>query len=68
MRRFIPSFGPIDTASLVLMLALQSLDLYLVTTLQQISISPASLVVAAFGQLLEMLYNIFFYSILISAC
>jgi YggT family protein len=67
MRRAIPALGRIDTASLVLMLALQALDLYLVSFLQQFRISPASLAVAACAQLLELLYDIFFYSILISA-
>jgi YggT family protein len=66
MRRFIPSIRRIDTASLVLMLSLQVLADYIVFSLQQISISPASLLVVALGQLLELLYNILFYSILIS--
>ncbi len=66
MRRFIPSIRRIDTASLVLMLSLQILADYIVFSLQQISISPASLLVVALGQLLELLYNILFYSILIS--
>ena len=66
IRRFIPSIRRIDTASLVLMLSLQVLADYIVFSLQQISISPASLLVVALGQLLELLYNILFYSILIS--
>jgi YggT family protein len=66
LRRFISSVGRIDTASLVLMLAVQALGDYLVFMLQQISASPASLLVVALGQLLELLYNILFYSILIS--
>ena len=48
------------------MLAVQMLSDYLVFTLQQISASPASLLLVALGQLLELLYNILFYSILIS--
>ncbi|MEI7868872.1 MAG: YggT family protein [Candidatus Methylumidiphilus sp.] len=66
LRRYIPSMGRIDTASLVLMLALQVSGDYLIFMLQQISASPASLLVVALGQLLELLYNILFYSILIS--
>lgn len=66
LRRFIPSVGRIDTASLGLMLALQMFGDYLVFTLQQISASPGSLLVVALGQLLEIVYNILFYSILIS--
>ncbi len=66
LRRIIPSIGRIDTASVVLMLALQVLDIFLVSALQQISISPPSLLLAALWQLLELLYNIYFYSILVS--
>ncbi len=67
LRRLIPSIGRIDTASLVLMLALQALDIYLVSALQQFQIGPASLGLAAVAQLLELLYDIFFFSILVSA-
>jgi len=66
LRRVIPSIGRMDTASLVLMLALQALDIFLVSYLQQFSISPPSLLLAALVQLLELLYDIYFYSILIS--
>lgn len=67
LRRFVPSLGRVDTASLVLMLALQSLDIYLVSLLQQFQVGPASLGLAALARLLELLYDILFYSILISA-
>jgi YggT family protein len=67
LRRIIPSIGRVDLASLVLMLALQALDIYLVSVLQQFQVNPANLAVAAFAQLLELLYDILFYSILISA-
>lgn len=67
LRRVVPSIGRIDTASLLLMLALQATDIYLISLLQQFQISPASLAVAAFAQLLELLHDILFYSILISA-
>ena len=66
LRRFIPSVRRIDTASLVLMLAVQVMADYLIFVLQQISFSPVSLLVVALGHLLELLYNILFYSILIS--
>ena len=66
LRRFISSIGRIDTASLVLMLVVQGFGDYLVFSLQQIDFSLASLPVVVLGQLLELLYNIFFYSILIS--
>ncbi len=66
MRRLIPSVRRIDTASLVLMLLLQAVADYLVFALQQITATPLSLLLVAVGQLLELLYNILFYSILIS--
>lgn len=66
LRRFIPPVQRVDTASLLLMLALQALGDYLVFTLQGIEVSAGSLLVVALGQLLEMLYNILFYSILFS--
>lgn len=67
LRRVIPSIGRIDTASLVLIFVLQALDIYLVSVLQQFQIGPASLGLAAVAQLLELLYDIFFFSILVSA-
>ena len=66
LRRYIPSVRRIDTASLVLMFVLQVLGVFLVFSLQQISIGPASLLLVAVLKLLELLYNILFYSILIS--
>lgn len=66
LRRYIPSVRRIDTASLVLMIVLQVLGVFLVFSLQQISISPASLVLVALLKLLELVYYILFYSILIS--
>ena len=66
LRRLIPSIGRIDTASVVLMLVLQALDIFLVSALQQVSISPPGLLLVAVWRLLELLYDIYFYSILIS--
>lgn len=67
MRRFIPSIGRVDTAAVVLMLGLQILTGYLIFLLQGISTSVPALVVWSFAQLLEMLINIFFFSIIIRA-
>lgn len=66
LRRVIPAIGRADTASLLFMLALQMLSLYAVAALQQTTPNPVGLLLAACGQLLELLYNIFFYAILIS--
>ncbi|MDD5034200.1 MAG: YggT family protein [Methylococcaceae bacterium] len=67
LRRLIPSLGPIDMASIVLMLALQTLASLLIALLQQVQVSPIALLAGSFGQLLELLYNILFFSIIIFA-
>lgn len=64
LRRLIPSVGRIDTASLVLMLALQMLAGYLAFVLQGASINVAALAVWALIQLLELVLNIFFFVII----
>lgn len=67
LRRFIPSFGRADTASLVLMLALRMLGGYLAFLFQGVAIAPAALAVWALSQLLELALNIFLFSVLIRA-
>lgn len=65
LRRFIPAFGRIDTAALVLMLALQMLASYLVFLLQGVAaVSVAALVVWSVHDLLDLVLNIFFFFII----
>jgi len=66
LRRLIPSIGRVDTASVVLMLGFQALDIFLVASLQQLNVSFPGLLLAAGWRLLDLLYDIYFYSILIT--
>ncbi len=69
MRRFIPSFGRVDTASLVLMFALQMLGDYLVSYLQggggQVAVG--ALAALSFIQLVKLVFNVFIFAIIIQA-
>ncbi|MDD2767289.1 MAG: YggT family protein [Methylococcus sp.] len=68
LRRFIPPIGRIDTASLILMLALQMLATYLVFVLQGVAgVSIASLAVWSIHDLLDLVFNIFFFCIIARA-
>jgi len=67
LRRFIPSIGRIDTASVVLMLALQMLGGYLVFLLQGLGVGPLALAAWSLAQLVELLFNIYLFSIIIGA-
>lgn len=66
-RRFIPSVGRVDTASLVLMLGLQMLSGYLIFVLQDTRITFAALSLWAVVQLLDLLFNVYFFAIIIRA-
>lgn len=65
LRRVIPGFGGIDFASVVLMLALQLIELVLVTQLLGQPLSVGGLMVLAVAGLLSLLIKIFLFSILI---
>lgn len=65
LRRFIPAMGNIDTASIVLMLALQILATGSVAFLQGglFGISIGGLILTAFAELISLLLNIMFYAV-----
>lgn len=68
LRRIVPPIGRIDTASLILMLALQMLATYLVFLLQGVAgVSIASLTVWSIHDLLDLVLNIFFFCIIARA-
>ncbi|QXP83513.1 YggT family protein [Methylococcus sp. ANG] len=68
LRRFIPAIGRVDTASLVLMLALQMLASYLVFLLQgTAAVSVAALAVWSVHDLLDLVFNVFFFCIIARA-
>ncbi len=63
LRRFIPTIGNIDTASLVLMLALQILSTGGIALLQGDFLNIGGLILIAFAQLLALLLNVMFYAV-----
>lgn len=63
LRRFIPAIGNIDTASIVLMLALQILATGGIAFLQGSLFSVGGLILTAFAQLLSLLLNVMFYAV-----
>lgn len=65
LRRVLPGVGGIDVASIVLMLALQLLSLVLVGLLKGGTIPIVALTVLSCAYLLDLLINVFIYSILI---
>ncbi|MEO6696396.1 MAG: YggT family protein [Gammaproteobacteria bacterium] len=65
LRRLIPGFGGIDFASLVLILALQIIELVLVTKLLGQPLSVAGLLVLTVAELVSLLIKVFLFSILI---
>ncbi len=65
LRRVIPSLGGIDIASLLLLLILQILELLAVGLISGISFQPVGLVVLAVAELLSLLFQIYFFTILI---
>ncbi|MCU0735010.1 MAG: YggT family protein [Methylotetracoccus sp.] len=66
LRRFIPPLGRVDSATLLLMLALQMIASYLVLTLQGVDLNPAALAVFATSQLLDLILNVLFFAIVIT--
>ena len=67
LRRFIPSVGKIDSSSVVLMLALQYLALILKSLVIGIKILPLALLYLSIIELLNMVFNVFIFSIIILA-
>lgn len=67
LRRFIPGWGGIDIASIVLMLVLQVAVLLLITLLRGAQPSLGALLVIAVAELLALLANVFLVTIIIQA-
>lgn len=65
LRRVIPSLGGLDLASLVLMLILQIVELLIIGLIGGVSLQPAGLVVLGVAELLSLLFQIYFFTILI---
>jgi len=65
MRKVIPSLGKYDTSAVLLMLLLQLISLSLVVMLRGISVSAGALLIAAVGELLMLVINVYMFSIII---
>jgi len=65
LRRIIPSLGGVDLASVILMLALQSAEIMLITAVKGFGIHPFGLIILSIGGLLSLLLQIYFFTILI---
>ena len=65
-RRFIPSIGPVDTASIVVMLILQAIGVFLITRLGSIDMSPAEVFIYSGIKLVMMLLITYMILIIVS--
>lgn len=65
-RRLIPAIGPVDTASIVVMLLLQATGVFLITSLGSAVLSPAQVVVYSVVKLLMMLLLTYTVLIIVS--
>lgn len=63
LRRFIAPIGNIDTASIVLIMALQLASDSSIALLQGVSINIGGLILSAFAQMISLLLNVLFYAI-----
>ena len=65
LRRVIPALYGIDIASLVLLVVLQSLDVFLISLLNNFTPDALPLLIAAVTDLLRLTINVYFYAILL---
>lgn len=65
LRKFIPGLLGLDMASIVVLLVLQVLELFLITALMGVSLSPLGLTVLSLAELLDLALKVFLFSIFI---
>lgn len=65
LRRIIPGLGGVDLATVVLLLLLQVTELVLIGLVSGVSLQPLGLLVMSIADLMSLLLNVFFFSILI---
>ncbi len=63
LRRFIPSLGKIDTASLVFALTLQIGADFSILAIKGLLVGPGALVIISLAQLISLLLNIFIFAV-----
>ncbi|MGI9332765.1 MAG: YggT family protein [Gammaproteobacteria bacterium] len=65
LRRYIPGFGGIDLAAVLLLVVVQLVELFVITRIIDVPVGFAALLVLTVARLIELLINIFFFAILI---
>ena len=65
LRRIIPGFMGVDVAAVVLMLAIKIVEIFLIAIINGYSLAPLGLFVYSIADLLGLLLNVFFFTILI---
>lgn len=65
LRRFVPGFGGVDVAALVLMLALKMLERWIVLGMQGVAAGPVAALLLAVADLLDLAVSVFMVSILV---
>lgn len=65
LRRVIPGMLGIDVAAVVLLIAIQMVELFLVFIVQGITLAPLGLLVLTLAELLNLALNVFLFTILI---
>ncbi|WP_455199692.1 YggT family protein [Kaarinaea lacus] len=65
LRRIIPGFMGIDFAAIVLMLVIKAVEIFLIVLIKGVSIKISGLVVLSIAELLRLLINVYFFTILI---
>ncbi len=67
LRRVVPGLGGVDLAALILMYALQLVELWLVSLLMGLSVSPGILMVEGVAQLIDLAITIYMVTIIAEA-
>ncbi len=65
LRRYIPGYGGVDVAAIVLMLALKLVELYLLSAFGGVSPGPVQMVFLALAGLLELAINLYIFMIIV---
>ncbi|WP_455209397.1 YggT family protein [Kaarinaea lacus] len=65
LRRVIPGFMGIDFAAIVLMIVLKALEIFLIVLIKGLSVNIFGVVVLSIAELLRLLVNVYFFTILI---
>jgi len=65
LRRFIPAMGGLDTSSLIVLFAIQYLELYLLTVMGGGTFFPLGMLIITIAKLIALVITVFTFSILI---